>query len=76
MKHFRIGLFVGDTSFEYRCTTMHEAYEAISDITVKFNDRYAPGMDEVMETLVEMKNGRTLTVENRLYGIAYVDGEV
>ncbi len=76
MKHFRIQLYIGNTSFEFCCTTMHEAYEAISDIAVTFADRWDPDMDKIMETLVEMKKGHMLTAENDVCGIAYVDGEI
>ncbi len=80
MKHFRIQFFIGNSGFEFCCMTMHEAYEAISDIAVTVADRWGPrwdpDMDKIMETLVEMKKGHMLTAENDVCRIAYVDGEV
>ena len=78
MKHFEIIYFVGNHAFTWECTTAYEALEAVSDIMAHDNrgHYYDDKMDELMKDIVEMKSGKKLSIECRVFKIRYVDGEV
>lgn len=78
MKHFEIIYFVGNTPFTFECSTAYEALEAISDIMTldKRHCFYTGKMDELMEQLVQMKNGGVTGFETNVFRVRYIDGEV
>lgn len=74
MKHFVIGVIGKSCVFEFKCSTAHEAYEAIMDASCGFNIEI--DADRIMEKLVEIKNGRMLSHHGCRLSIRFEDGEV
>lgn len=76
-KHFEITVVIEHIPFKWECTTMAEAYQAVSEIIGAFpSDSPEGGMDAVMESLVNMKNGLSDAHFGRMYRVRICDGEV
>lgn len=73
-KHFVIAISAGRHEFEYQCSTMYEAYEAMDDAAVTFGIQL--DRDELMLILVEMKMGHKLSHTTHRWRIRIEDGEV
>lgn len=75
--HFEITYYVGNHPFIYVCTTAYEALDALSDI---FQHepifRNHMDMDKIMELLLDLKSGKTLSSQTSKYMIKYLQGEV
>ena len=75
MKHYEITLANGGYPMTYKCSTIAEAYGCL-----EFLASWVPGLvldlEGVMEMLVDMKKGKTLSHSTHLYGITVQDGEV
>lgn len=72
--HFEIQVKTSKFFFSYECTTAYEAYQAIEDAVITFNMNV--DMDKMMETLINMKNEKTLSFENKWFIIKWKEGEV
>ena len=74
MKHFVITTTIGRTKFTHSCVTAFEALNAIVDVHESYF--HLPiDCDGVMELLLNIKHGKTITHENHLYSVRYEDAE-
>lgn len=74
MKHYEIKISANAHDFEYKCSTISEAYDAICDASAVFGIKVE--LDTVMEKLVDMKNGNLQKTTTHRVTIAVADGEV
>lgn len=74
MKHFRVRMEANSHQFEYRCSSMSDAYDAVLDASVTFGIQI--NLDEVIIALVEMKRENQLSAEWYRLRISVEDGEV
>lgn len=73
-KHFEIVLYYFGTPFVYKCTTVNEAVDALR--SAKHAGSCPDDMDEDIESLVNMKNGKILSFSTARYSVSVLDGEV
>ncbi len=74
--HYEIIVSNGHYPLTYKCSTMSEAYGCMEALRTGLLFDGAIDLDEVMETLVKMKNGERLSTKNYRYSISVVEGEV
>lgn len=74
MKHYVISLMTATCTFDYKCISINEAYNAVLELSVAYGIRVK--RDEVMETLVHMKEGDLLSYKSADIMIIARDGEV
>lgn len=72
--HFEINVKAGYHVFTFMCSTAYEAYQAIEDAMITF--KMDVDMDKMMQTLMDMKNGNTISSENKWFMIQWKEGEV
>lgn len=77
MKHYEIMVSNGHYPLWYKCSTIAEAYGCMEELT-----SWVPhignnlDLDQLMELLVQMKNGKVLSHEAHGYRISVQEGEV
>lgn len=76
MKHFVIGYGIGFHTFEYACTTAHEALEALEDLFAHDPKAKKWEMDKYMEILLDIKAGKKTGYNENPIFIHYLPGEV
>ena len=75
MKHFEITLFIANSSFVFKCSTMYEALDAIRNIRTLDHARKLD-IDAYFEIIYAMKHGSMIQHNNHILRIEYIDGEV
>jgi len=73
MKHFRVTIWAESYGFERECDTISEAYDALQSASAEFKIRM--DLNDVMEKLVSMKNGTTISTQTDMYSIRVVNIE-
>jgi hypothetical protein len=73
-KHFVISVKSAAHIFTYECTGAYEAMEAIVDAARTFG--FNVDNDDVMESLVSIKNGNLLSRDSFRWSVALKDGEI
>lgn len=73
--HYEIQVKASKCSFIYECSTAYEAFQAIDDAVTTFNMKHVD-MDNIMNDLMQMKNGTTISTECKWFKISYKEGEV
>lgn len=73
-KHFVIGLNADSHVFEFECSTIHEAYDAILDAAIAFG--FTIDEDEIIEHLVEMKQDNSISYYESKWFMRVADDEV
>ena len=75
MKHYEITLFVGNSSFIFKCSTMYEALDAIRNI-ITLDHAHKLDIDAYYEIIYAMKHGSIIQHNNHILRIEYKEGEV
>lgn len=76
MKHYEITVENGHYPLTYKCSTIAEAYGCIETLRYRLLRSVAIDMSNIMETLVQMKNGHMLGTQTSSYSIRVLDGEI
>lgn len=74
MKHFVIAISAGSHEFEYMCSTISEAYDAICDAVMVFG--IDANLNTLMESLVDMNRGKLKSTKIHRLRIIIAEGEV
>ena len=74
MKYFVVSLSTGTCVFDFKCSRINEAYNAVQEASAEFG--ISVNLDEIMKTLVYMNEGRVLSHEQRGIRITVREGEV
>ena len=74
MKHFKVFVIANAHEFEYSCSAISEAYDAVYDASAIFGIDL--DLDKIMESLVMMKQSHMTRAEMRNLRILVADGEV
>lgn len=75
MKHYVVSLTAGARVFDYKCSRINEAYDAVLEASAAFDINI--DLDDVMSALVRMKEGSLLSQETgRIIRLTVREGEV
>ena len=74
MKHFRVCIEGGNHEFEYRCSSISDAYDAVLDATAAFE--IPVELEDVMTALVNMKRANQTSAKWYRIRVSVEDGEV
>ena len=70
-KTFEVQIITKNHTFVFRCLTAYEALEAVLDAAKAFGFKI-DDTDSLMNTLIEMKNGRLISTETARWGIKVI----
>ena len=76
MKHYEITVSNGDYPLTYRCSTIVEAYGCLERLRTGLLHELCWDMEGVMELLVEIRQGKTLSHSEHGWSIFIREGEV
>ncbi|MFR9207655.1 MAG: hypothetical protein ACLVKR_04790 [Lachnospiraceae bacterium] len=74
MKHFKVCIAGGNHEFEYRCSSISDAYDAVLDATAAFE--IPVELEDVMTALMNMKRANQTGAKWYRIRVSVEDGEV
>lgn len=74
--HFKIIVANGHYPLEYRCSTAHEAYGCLEALSTGLLHDTPIDLDEIMRTLVNIKNGFQLSLNCYKYQVLILEEEI
>lgn len=73
MKHFVVTIITNRHGFEYKCSTISEAYNAVCDAVAVFG--IDADLNKLMESLVAMNHGKLNSTKSGRLGMCVVEDE-